>query len=247
MKFSYIIGFRYTNDRLRNLKSVLKWAQNFDCEMILVESDTTSKVNSLCLEYNFKHIFVYNGLPYNRSWVYNIGYKHSVNNYFLFGDADLIMDATELKTSMLLLNEFDCVSPYSKCIDLNDEETLNYIEKENISFLNSINREGREGINMCGGLVAFTRKGFEEIGGWDENFWGWGGEDDFMTIKTQHFLNYKKCENKCYHLKHENSDKTLRYRNISILRRLFFVGKDNLRLYINAVKEKIGDIDKLKK
>lgn len=247
MKFSYIIGFRHSNDRLRNLKSVLKWSQNFDCEMIVVESDVISKISNLQLEYNFQHIFVDNSLPYNRSWMYNIGYKHSVNNYFLFGDADLIMNATELKTSISLLNEFDCVNPYSEVIDLNNEETLHYLEKENISFLNSINRGGRRGVNMCGGLVAFTRKGFEKVGGWDENFWGWGGEDDFMTIKTQHFLSYKNCRNKCYHLKHEDADKTLLYRNISILRELFFVGKDNLRSYIDTIEGKIGDIDKLKK
>jgi predicted glycosyltransferase involved in capsule biosynthesis len=32
-------------------------------------------------------------------------------------------------------------------------------------------------INLTGGIVIFTRSGFEKVGKWDEGFIGWGGED----------------------------------------------------------------------
>lgn len=248
MKFTYIIGYRHTDDRLRNLKSVLKWLKNFDCEIIIVESDTTSK-KELLTEFNFKHIFVENNYPYNRSWMYNVGYKNSSTNFLLFGDADLIMKNEDLNKSIDLLTNYDCVNPYSTVLDLTEEETLNYLSTENIEELSKIEREGRLGTNMCGGLVAFTKKGFEEIGGWHEDFWGWGAEDDFMTIKVKHFLKYTDCTNRCYHLNHGKAgiDRNLYYRNLGILQQSSSVSKESFRNYINNIVSSIGDTEKIKK
>ena len=36
-----------------------------------------------------------------------------------------------------------------------------------------------------GGIVAFSKEQFEEINGYPNNFWGWGGEDDELMKRAQ--------------------------------------------------------------
>jgi len=36
-----------------------------------------------------------------------------------------------------------------------------------------------------GGVVAFNSKDFEKINGFPNNFWGWGGEDDELFLRTK--------------------------------------------------------------
>jgi hypothetical protein len=39
--------------------------------------------------------------------------------------------------------------------------------------------------NYIGGIVAFSRRQFELINGFPNNFWGWGGEDDEMMKRLK--------------------------------------------------------------
>ena len=245
MKFSYIIGYRHTDDRLPNIKAVLNWLKNFDCEVIIVESDIESK-KDLLSEFEFKHILLKNNLPYNRSWCYNVGYKIASTDYLVFGDADLIMNIQDINDGIDSLKEFDCVNPYTEVLDLDSNETLNYLKTENKDFLNTVKKPSRTGINMCGGMVMFTRSGFERIGGWNEDFWGWGAEDDFMTLKVEHFLKYINLENKCYHLNHNRAliDRNLYFRNLALLNQSKGATKEQFSDYINKVFPLIGNLEK---
>jgi GT2 family glycosyltransferase len=48
------------------------------------------------------------------------------------------------------------------------------------------NREARqEFIVFAGGLFVIRREAYLRLGGFDERFRGWGGEDDAMTIKLR--------------------------------------------------------------
>jgi hypothetical protein len=51
--------------------------------------------------------------------------------------------------------------------------------------------------------VVFSRTAFESVGGWDEEFVGWGGEDDMMTFKVEAAgLKTASMPFSCYHLWH---------------------------------------------
>lgn len=245
MRFSYIIGYRYSEDRLRNLKFVLNWLKNFDCEVIIVESDVESKIEHLS-GFDFKHIFTKNNYPYNRSWTYNVGWKYATTDKLVFGDADLIVMNDSLLQSVKLLDEYDCVNPYSSVQDLDEMETVRLLEKADLSILTQIDKPGRTGTNMCGGLVLFSREGFEKIGGWNEEFWGWGAEDDFMTIKVEFFLKYLNRDGKCYHMNHEKAaiDRNLYYRNLQILQAAKLTPKENFIGYMREVIKHIGQLQK---
>ncbi len=62
-------------------------------------------------------------------------------------------------------------------------------------------------MSFCGGLFLMRRGTYEDLGGFDERFLGWGGEDDAMTSKLSRLV---KCSGVArnqiaYHLWHERS------------------------------------------
>lgn len=208
--FSFIIGYRHSQDRFNNLLKVLNWVSGFErVQIILVEQDTHSKVSHLNL--NCKHIFVKSDKPYNRSWGFNIGLKFVKTNIVVFGDSDIIMDPSNFIDGLKKLSEFDMVSPYSSVVDLELNENL-----LNISDIFKIDRPGRgendnQKINMCGGISMFRLESINKIGGWSESFIGWGGEDDFQSIKVEKLLTSHVMYNKCYHLYHAKSSPDMKY------------------------------------
>ncbi len=54
MKFTYIIAYRHSEERFRNLQLVLDWLGSSPRDIILVESDRDSKLDCLKKEFNFK-------------------------------------------------------------------------------------------------------------------------------------------------------------------------------------------------
>lgn len=48
--------------------------------------------------------------------------------------------------------------------------------------LEEAGRRNHEYIPVCGGIVVLRRSVFEAAGGMDENFSGWGGEDDALSV-----------------------------------------------------------------
>jgi hypothetical protein len=121
------------------------------------------------------------------------------------------MDPSNFIDGLKKLSEFDMVSPYSSVVDLELNENL-----LNISDIFKIDRPGRgendnQKINICGGIAMFRLESINKIGGWSESFIGWGGEDDFQSIKVEKLLTSHVMDNKCYHLYHAKSSPDMRY------------------------------------
>jgi glycosyltransferase involved in cell wall biosynthesis len=236
-KFTYIIGYKHSIERFNNLKRVLDWLSGFTgVEVIIVEQDRSEKLIPHSLG-GVKKIFIKTEKSYNRSWGFNVGLRWATTDIIVFGDSDLIMDPNKFIESLNLLNQYECVSPYSKVIDLNQGESV-----MPFSSIMGINREGRGGINLTGGIIFYRRDSILKISGWDQSFIGWGGEDDFQTHKTKMFLSWKECEGNVYHLYHDrqplNGDEY--NRNLMILEKLVNIKKPELERYIQMQGQKIG-------
>jgi predicted glycosyltransferase involved in capsule biosynthesis len=114
-----------------------------------------------------------------------------------------------------------------------------------------VNRPGRgetdnQKINICGGMTIFRKEAFLSIGGYNEDFIGWGGEDDFQAIKVKTFLKWYELPARCYHLFHERTapDSKWYQRNIQLLQKLSSLGKEDLQKMISVTMPKIGAINK---
>ena len=255
MKFSYIIAYRHSEERIKNLQLVLDWLGNSPTEIILVESDLESELEVLKDKYNFKHIFLKNNYPFNKSWCFNVGHKSAVTENIVFGDADLIMDKVKFLEAVSNLSEYEVVNPYRPVLDLTFEESQRYAFTKDFSDLSSISRPGRgetdhQKVPFCGGIIMFKKSCLESMAGWNEDFWGWGVEDDAQSYKV--FTLEKKslqCENKCYHLYHDRSapDQQLYYRNFNVYKQFVQLDKQMMEKYVTSIKDKFGDINKLNK
>ncbi len=246
--FTYVIGYRHRLDRLQNLKRVLEWINGFNgVEVLLIEQDTHSKIKNLNLK--AKHIFVKSSMPYNRSWAFNIAMKYANSPLLVFGDSDLVMNPNEFIEGLKALQEYDMVSPYYSVVDLNQQESgLDFNQ------ILQINRPGRgendnQKINISGGIAMFRREAISAIGGWNEDFIGWGGEDDFQTMKVKSFLKWTELKYRCYHLYHAKEQPDMKWyqRNLQILNSTAKFTKEELSRQISMSIQKIGMINKYDK
>ena len=245
MKLTYVIGYRHTEERYENLSRTLDWLSTFsNMDVLIVEQDSVSKFQN---KWNVRHIFVKNLNQYNRSWAFNIAIKNSDSEAFAFGDSDLIMKNDEFLESVSLLGEYDVISPYKSVLDLTPEETLMDIED-----MSNITRPGRgeadhQKINLCGGLVLFTKDSIMKVGGFCESFEGWGGEDDFQTLKVNILgLKTKEMPYRIYHLYHTRTipDMNFYQRNLQLLQSGFRASKEQIENHIMVTLPFIGDIKK---
>jgi len=246
MSFSYIIPFKYTNDRFETLKRVLENIKDLDCETIIIEQGKESILPTKEVNYNFKYIFLYNDMPFNKSWSLNIAYREASFDKIVFGDADNLIETKYILEGISELDSFEMVSPHCRLVDLSQEES-----KMDFSNIWTINRPGRgetdhQKMTLCGAMTMFRKEALEKIAGWPEEFIGWGAEDDAMSIKVQHFLNWKCFDYNCYHLWHEKAivEQNLYYRNLYIYNNYLKATKESFSEYIEKVRPFVGDKNK---
>lgn len=238
--FTYIIGYRHKPDRFNLLKRTLDWINSFSgVQVILVEQDKHSKIGHLNLK--CQHVFVKSDKPYNRSWAFNIGLKLAKTDIIVCGDSDIIMHPNDFINGLNALKEYEMVSPYNSVVDLNQQENGLSIQQ-----IIDINRPGRgetdnQKINISGGISLFRKDALIKIGGWSESFLGWGGEDDFQTIKVKNFLKWTELKARCYHLWHkrEQPDPINYKRTLQILNQANSMTKEQLE---NSIKNSIKNI-----
>jgi predicted glycosyltransferase involved in capsule biosynthesis len=62
--------------------------------------------------------------------------------------------------------------------------------------------------NYCGGVVMFTESQFQRIGGYPNDFWGWGGEDDAFLLGIKNAgLKLERRGGKFQSLAHEKAER----------------------------------------
>lgn len=239
--FTYIIGYRHKIDRLQNLRRVLDWVNGFsNVEVILVEQDKHSKISHLNLK--CKHIFTRSNLPFNKSHAFNVGLKYAKSDIIVFGDSDLIMNPNSFIEALKHIELHEMVNPYNSVIDLDPNESTLSLEQ-----IVNINRAGRgetdiQKVPLCGGICIFRKAAVQKIAGWSEDFIGWGGEDDFQSIKVKSFLTWTELQNKCYHLYHERPapDSKWYQRNLQLLNKMAQIKPEDLKKTIIQQSTRIG-------
>lgn len=241
--FSYIIPFKFSEERLLTLQKVLENIKELHCDILIVEQGSNPVLPSRNILINEKYIFLKNDLPFNKSWALNVGWKSVESDIIIFGDADNLISIENLFSSLEYMNDYDFVSPHNKLIDLEESENnLDILEilKINRSYRGELDHQK---MPLCGGMTIFKRDSLERIGGWPEEFFGWGAEDDAMSIKVKHFLRWKEMDLSCYHLYHTRVVPDIQYyqRNLMIYQNYISASKEKLDEYISQIRPIIGD------
>jgi hypothetical protein len=258
-RFSYVITYRSDRKmRSDNLFAVLRWLSHLrDLEVLLVEQDRIPQVAVDALPSNCTHHFVFNEGPFNKGWGLNVGFKRSSGTVVGFGDADLVTNAGALIACYeRCYSEFEALKPYDQLVDLTPEESLSVLngdwEVQADRTGQPRNREGSgEYVCFCGGLFLMRRGVYDSLGGFDERFLGWGGEDDAMSWKLSRLVKHSGVATNhiAYHLWHERSAASRYFhphyqQNLARVKWYAASDAENLRLLCQQDRQEMGRPDK---
>jgi hypothetical protein len=190
---SYLITYRESGsrDRRENLLAVLAWLRQWPAiEVVVVEQDSVPRLDAP-LEYGDGVArFAYNPGPFNKAWGLNLALGFARGPLLAVGDADVLAPHT-LAAAVERCRQVVAVKPYRSIVDLTPEETAR-VRAGEWGLLPARpdqalpNREGQgEYVVFGGGLFLIQREWLVRLGGFDERFRGWGGEDDAMTQKLR--------------------------------------------------------------
>jgi hypothetical protein len=178
---SFIIGHRGMS-RLPHLLATLEsiaGQQDVPVECIVVEQETESQLAGQLPAW-VRHIHTpppTADMPYCRSWAFNIGVRQARGAVLVLHDNDMLVPADYAAQILKRVNHGYEVANLKRFIFYLNEKHTQAV----FSGLSSLMDEAPETIvqNLeAGGSVAITREAFERIGGMDESFIGWGGEDN---------------------------------------------------------------------
>ncbi len=126
---------------------------------------------------------------FNRSAARNAGVNSGKAGVVAVIDADNLIDLTQLSTAAVLASRSErLVKPFTYFGYLDEATTNEYYLKGAIP--SRCTWESSRGLvaSFAGGAYVMRRDMWNRIGGFDEGFIGWGGEDDAFHIQAERTL-----------------------------------------------------------
>jgi len=188
---SILVSFRATHpSRVAALAHVLAHYRELpQVELVVVEQDVTPAALPAFPD-EAKRLFVYNPGAFNKGWGFNVAARQVERGLLLFLDADLLLaPRAVLQAVRLCRSRVVAANPFDRLIDLDATESQELCSgAQAVDFSRADGRTTRrdnEVLNFCGGAFVMRRDAFIALGGFDERFLGWGGEDDAMAAKLR--------------------------------------------------------------
>lgn len=209
---SYLITFRDDDGaRLPLLEAVVASLAELPwLEVIVVEQGAAAGLDPESLGAHVRTLFVFNDGPFNKSWGLNVAARNASHELLVTGDADMLMPGEALARALVVCRDhYDAVNPYSSLVDLTRAETDAILNGElDVTAIRRGPARDRlaqgEHICFCGGICVFRREVYFALGGMDERFLGWGGEDDAMSANLERYTDRiaVQKDTPAYHLWH---------------------------------------------
>ncbi len=185
-----VIGVRGTK-RLPQFNACinsLRAQKDVECEIIVVEQSLVPEFKTL-LPADVRYIHTPISppeLPFNRSWALNVGAVAARGELLVLHDADLVVPVCFAKRIVELLKQgLEAVRLPRFIFYLNEPSSIAVQTNSNFDQLKAIDRVVANNPTP----VAITKQAYLRIGGHDEAFYGWGGEDNEFRdrLKTLNF------------------------------------------------------------
>jgi predicted glycosyltransferase involved in capsule biosynthesis len=211
MTFDFIIAHHNENNyRERNLNEIIKYYLDIipsDTNIIIVEQETETtlpedpRIIHIKEKYDTKYFW--------KAKLLNRGVAACDKEAFCVVDSDAIISKEAIDHLSTLNSDFNMMFPYNKVKMLNEGETRIWIKNRKIP--KTID-ESYQKYPMCytGFFMVMSKSNYDLVGGFDEEYIGWGGEDDAMVIKTNRLSNITEMpfESLVMHMYHPRKDNT---------------------------------------
>lgn len=159
-----------------------------------------------------------NDYRFCKSRAINNAVRSATGKILIIADADMIVSKNSVEKGIRLLEKYPLVLPYNPYFRLNRIITEQILESDyevDMPVLQKMNSEAvysRESAR-AGGMQILFRSTFESVGGYDERFIGWGGEDTcFVRAVETLFGKGKVIDGSAYHLWHPRQSSVSSYK-----------------------------------
>jgi GT2 family glycosyltransferase len=239
-EITVVIGHR-GRERIGHLLTTLRSIaaqREVDIECIVVEQDSESILGD-CLPSWVRHIFqrdMGERDKYNRAAAFNCGVNHAKGKIVVLHDNDMIMPEKYCKEIRDIYRKgYEVINVKRFVFYINRSDSLEIMDR--CSAIETYKPEFIVQNLEAGGSVAITKKGFHQIGGMDEGFVGWGGEDNEFWDRAASLKRWIWGYLPIIHLWHEAQSLKVVSNNTNIVR-----AKDLIRIdrseRIRRLKEK---------
>ena len=197
--------------RVRNLLACLLALrdQTVPVAVTVVETDQRPRWREVVEPLVDQYFFVPYAGPFNKSWAINVGVAHSAvrARHLCLFDADILPDRefVERNRERLLTGRYAVHLPYVDMFSLDAAASHRAIRDRvaggdpdvPLEVLRALVLKGPPGACMWS-----TREAFDRVGGMDERYSGWGGEDDDMMARLEALDPVERFEDPFLHLDH---------------------------------------------
>jgi len=184
---SIIIAFRGCN-RLPQLLcciATLKAQQGCSVEIIVVEQSWVKLLHEGSIEgvRCFHARSTSKNMAFNKSWALNLGARHARSDILIFHDGDMLAPAGYAGAVFDIMGRGYQAARIPRFVFYPSQGDSEVIQRE--FNLDAVNEVANVRQNCRGISLAITRGAYWAIGGHDESFYGWGGEDDEILQRVQ--------------------------------------------------------------
>ena len=175
---TFVIGHRGL-DRIPHLSQVLASiaAQaGVAVECVLVEQSAKQEIAGRLPDWvRYLHTPIPAGMPYSRAWAFNVGARAARGEVLVFHDNDMLVPRGYAAEALAIRGEgFEVMNLKRFVFYLGRRESDRVLAGAPVQGRPERVVQNLEG----GGSVAVDRAAFFAVGGFDEAFVGWGGEDN---------------------------------------------------------------------